>query len=122
MRQITVDSLNAFVAGKPFKKSNMEVEVTGHLIRMKLFGNTIATYDQLNQELMVTDAGWKTVTTKERLNAVLRHFLGCFLYQENFVWKVEVDKNKSIFFGQLDGKWIPLKEQTDFLKSLQKGV
>ncbi len=118
MRQITEESLNAFIAGKPFKKSNMEVEVTGHLIRMKLFGNTISTYDQLNQELMVTDAGWQTRTTKERLNAVLNHFLDWYLYQENFEWKVGVDNNKSIFFGQVKGKWIPLKEQTDFLKSL----
>jgi len=56
---------------EPFKKSNMEVEVLPNVTILKLFGNRIAyRYNDPERTLSITNCGWNTVTTKERLNAL----------------------------------------------------
>lgn len=71
MRKITSESVNAFLNAKEFKKSNMSVEVLPNVTVLKLFGNEIAyLYNDPQKTLSITDAGWETVTTKERLNGI----------------------------------------------------
>ena len=83
MRQITRDSLNAFMNAKKFNKSNMSVEVLPNVTIMKYQGNSIAyKYNDPKQTISITNCGWFTNTTKERLNALE----GVSIYQKDFVW------------------------------------
>ena len=71
MRAITRQSIKAFMNAEPFKKSNMEVEVLPNVTVLKLFGNRIAyRYNDPERTLSITNCGWNTATTKERLNAL----------------------------------------------------
>ena len=66
-RKITEESLQNFYLRKKFNKSNMSVEITSEgFTLLKLHGNTIAGKDY--KGTWITDAGWPTRTTFERLN------------------------------------------------------
>lgn len=82
MRQITRDSVNAFNWGFTFRKSNMNVKVFNDVIKLQYQGNTIAYKDRITNKISITNCGWFTNTTKERLNALE----GVSIYQKNFVW------------------------------------
>ena len=85
MRKITEESVNAFLNRTKFKKQNMEVENKnyglGIATLLKLHGNTIAILNELN-ELFITNCGWESNTTKERLNALPN----VSIRQKNFEW------------------------------------
>lgn len=71
MRKITKESIEAFLNGVPFKKANMQVVVLPNVSVLKLHGNEIAyLYNDPEKTLSITNAGWKSDTTKERLNAL----------------------------------------------------
>ena len=90
MRQITKLAVEALILGKTFKRDNTRVTRT-HMITPKggsyvhteliLHGSLIATYSKQNG-LCITNAGYKTITTKERLSGLPN----VHLYQKNFVW------------------------------------
>jgi hypothetical protein len=68
-RKITQESVRAFYNRQKFNKSNMSVEITnGGRTLLKLHGNTIAGIDY--DGIWITDAGWPTRTTFERLNGL----------------------------------------------------
>ena len=81
MRKITSEAVSAFLERKTFKKSNMEVDQGYGQFRLKLHGNVIATIDELGV-LFVSNAGWATNTTKERLNGIP----GVSVHQRNWNW------------------------------------
>ena len=83
MRKITQDAIRAFEKHKEFKRGNTEVEVSegGLFAELKLHGNTIAK-SGVFEGLMISSAGHKTQTTKERLNGLE----GVSVYQRNFTW------------------------------------
>jgi len=81
MRKITKESVNAFLSGKTLNKGNMNVVKDGETFRLKLHGNTIATIDELGV-LSVSNAGWSSPTTKERLNGLP----GVSVNQKNWNW------------------------------------
>ena len=71
MRQITEESVEAFMSATPFNKGNMNVEVMPNVTILSLFGNEIAyKYNDPQNTLSITNCGWKTNTTKDRLNAL----------------------------------------------------
>lgn len=71
MRKITEEAVTHFYNGTTFKKSNTEVEVFPEVTILKLYGNEIAwLYNDPLKTLTITDAGWATNTTKERLNGL----------------------------------------------------
>ncbi len=71
MKKITKDSVKAFMNAETFKSSNTEVEVKPNVTILKLFGNEIAyRYNDPERTLSITNCGWKTATTKERLNGI----------------------------------------------------
>ena len=83
MRQITEQSVNAFMNAKKFNRQNMQVEVFPNVTILKLHGNNIAyRYNDPQRTLTVTNCGWFTPTTKERLNALPN----VSIYQKNFKW------------------------------------
>jgi hypothetical protein len=83
MRQITNDSINAFLNARKFNKQNMSVEVLPNVTILKLHGNSIAfKYNDPEKTLSITNCGWFSNTTKERLNALPN----VNIYQKNFEW------------------------------------
>jgi len=83
MRQITNDSINAFMNARKFNRQNMSVEVLPNLTILKLHNNAIAyKYNDPKQTLSITNCGWFSNTTKERLNALPN----VNIYQKAFKW------------------------------------
>ena len=83
MRNITIESINAFLSAKKFKKSNMQVEVLPNVTVLKYQGNEIAyRYNDSKKTLSITNCGWFSNTTKERLNGLPN----VSIYQKNFIW------------------------------------
>ena len=80
-RKITNESIDKFLSRETFKKSNMEVDQCYGQYRLKLHGNTIAVLDEFNM-LSISNAGWESNTTKERLNG-LPHVR---IHQRKFQW------------------------------------
>ena len=80
-RKITKESVQAFMDRKKFNKGNMSVEVDTDVTKLKLHGNTIATIDELGV-LSISNAGWQSNTTKERLNGLP----GVHVQQKNWSW------------------------------------
>lgn len=74
MRAISIDARNALFSGGSFSRSNTRVK-DGCLY---LHHNKIAEYK--DGSLSISLAGWATVTTRERLNALD----GVNLYQKNY--------------------------------------
>ena len=101
MRKVEQQMNEAILNRKDFFKGNTSVEnyITETGVReaiVKLHGNHIAT---VGDTLQISDAGWQTVTTKSRLNALLNEFAeGCYLFQKNFDW----------FLGDADGNVLPV--------------
>ncbi len=81
MRKITSEAVSKFLSRTPFRKSNMSVEESGGQYKLKLHGNTIASIDELGV-LSVSNAGWASNTTKERLNGIP----GVRVNQKNWAW------------------------------------
>ena len=100
MRKIEQQMNEAILYRKDFFKGNTSVEnyITETGAReavVKLHGNHIAT---VGDTLQICDAGWQTVTTKSRLNALCNEFAeGCYVFQKNFDW----------FLGDADGNVLP---------------
>lgn len=80
MRKITEKSVNAFYVGENFKSGNMKVIANGDTAQMFLHDNLIAV--RCGNELKITNAGWKTRTTKDRLNGLD----GVSIQQKNGEW------------------------------------
>ena len=80
-RKITNESVDKFLSRETFKKSNMEVDQCYGQYRLKLHGNTIAVLDEFNM-LSISNAGWQSNTTKERLNGLPN----VRIHQRKFVW------------------------------------
>jgi hypothetical protein len=80
-RKITQEAVSKFLSKTPFRKSNMSVEESYGIYKLKLHGNTIATIDELGV-LSVSNAGWSSNTTKERLNGIP----GVHVKQKNWTW------------------------------------
>ena len=63
-------------------------------MRVYLHGNHIASYTE-DGRLYINHQGWKTRTTKSRLNALVKHVLGDMscIFQKNFEWFVKQTSN-----------------------------
>jgi len=98
MRKITSESVTAFNNSFTFSKSNMKVSYAygktkelpnlnnTYLTKLKYHNNTIA-IKSVNkhtgiERLYITNCGWFSNTTKERLNALPN----VNIVQKNFVW------------------------------------
>jgi hypothetical protein len=83
MKKITKESVSAFMNAKKFKKGNMSVEVLPNVTILKLHNNEIAyKYNDPKKTISITNCGWATNTTKERLNGIPN----VNIYQKNFEW------------------------------------
>lgn len=100
MRQITIESVEAFVNDFQLSKQNMTINIGTPLDTqvMKLHGNEIARIE--GNLLTITDAGWQTNTTKERLNGILDYYGLWFIKQEAWTWYHYDGTNKLQFEGE----------------------
>lgn len=80
MKIITQKSVQAFNNNKAIKLNNTEVRVEEGKTKLFLFGNLIAVKE--GGVLKVSNAGWDSNTTKERLNALDN----VHIKQKNFQW------------------------------------
>ena len=98
MNLITEQSVAAFLNGKKFSKSNMRVEVEPNVTVLKYQGNAIAyKYNDPKNTISITNCGWETNTTRERLNGVILESIYSGLIskdfkrikQKNWVWYLD---------------------------------
>ena|ERR1700748_2007384 len=83
MKTITKQSIAAFENAKPFNKGNMNVSVQPNVTVLSLHGNAIAyRYNDPERTLSITNCGWFSNTTKERLNGLQ----GVSVCQKKGVW------------------------------------
>lgn len=100
MRNITIASVHAFMSATKFKRDNTEVRVLPNVTVLLLHGNEIAyRYNNPERTLSITNCGWRSNVTKERLNGIPNVSIS----QKNFEWYLN---------GVLwDGKLIDIKER-----------
>ena len=77
MRKITQQIASAFAVGKDCQLSKRDSVRNGSLC---LWGHQIAKFE--DGQLMITNAGYFTTTTKDRLNGLN----GVSIYQKNYDW------------------------------------
>jgi len=94
MRQITEQVVGAFNRGQSKKVGNTETDG----ISLWLFGNKIAEHSEGG--IWITNAGWKSPTTKERLNGIT----GVHVTQKKGEWYLNGHR--------WDGEWICLNDLT----------
>ena len=68
MKTVTKNAVNCFYNKGNGNFSNTSVITEANITKMFLFGNLIAKLE--NEKLFITNAGWKSKTTKERLNGL----------------------------------------------------
>ena len=91
--KITMDSVHAFIAGKPFRRENMEVTVNSggayfnsNGVYLRLHGNIIALRGE-DGKVYIRNCGWETNTTKMRLNYLLYALNSPLkIVQKNWIW------------------------------------
>lgn len=93
MRKITQESIEAFNDNSNFKKANMQVTSDGISTDLMLHGNHIATKNIRTGEISISNCGYFTQTTKERLNGIS----GVHIQQKQGVWYLNGE--------EWDGKW-----------------
>ena len=87
MRKITKLTTSAFFRGQNLSLSNTKVVSSEDYSKLYLHDNLIAVLDRKQNLLSLSDCGWQSNTTKERLNGLLEE-LGKGIYQKNWTWYV----------------------------------
>jgi hypothetical protein len=104
MRKVTKDTAAAFWAGRSVDIGNSAVRAyrdTG-VVDYFLHGNRIAS--RATDHIYITDCGWQTALTKERLNGILQA-IHCGIGQEKGKWWFYLpDGSREVFAGS---KMIP---------------
>ena len=99
MRKIETQMIAAINSNKNWKLKNTEVKTDdANISRVFLHGNHIATIT--DDDMMIMDGGWQSVTTKSRLNALCDAFCiaGEGVFQKDFTWYVRQ------FVGKINGQ------------------
>ena len=107
MKKVTEKTVRAFRAFKNCRLSNTEVGVWYGCCNYSLHDNLIAGLVKKNDWTLIlclSDAGWRTNTTKERLNWILREFDLGYIHQKNREW----------FFTNKDGVTTKREWQIEF--------
>ena len=99
MRKITENAVYNFLNDTEYHSSNTEVSVYKKLNKtfMMLHGSIIA--KKTKSGIFVSNAGYETNTTKERLNGLLQMIGANAIKQKDFVWYIgekEMPSNKFV--------------------------
>lgn len=96
MRKISEQAADALIFGYSFNKSNTRVNLVIGGTRMYLHHNLIA--EKINSKIRITNDGWFTNVTKERLNAIPN---------------VSISQSKGVWYlngNPWDGSWTQITE------------
>lgn len=102
MRRITEKSINAFLNGRNMSAQNMCVSHHAGYSEMFLHGNKIA--EKRGDDIVISLAGWPTVTTRERLDAL------CLMSGSDY--RVAQRNHKQVLLDRVTLK--PVKEIDDY--------
>ncbi len=99
MRKIESLMNKAIQSEKDWKSGNTEVQTHGNISKVYLHGNLIAEIGETFLTLY-DGGGWRTSTTKSRLNAILcQHGNGEGIYQKNHQWFLSTTAGDVPFFS-----------------------
>jgi hypothetical protein len=98
MRKITSEAVDHFLNRSKFKKSNMSVVIDNGITYLELHNNRIAALLG-DGRMWVSNAGWRSNTTKERLNGLP----GVRVNQKNWDWFLngQLWDGKPVYINQL---------------------
>jgi hypothetical protein len=97
MKIVTQNAVACFHKGGNATFSNTQVVTENGVSKMYLFGNLIATLEhKVGGVMKITNAGWRSNTTKERLNALPNVNIN----QKNFDWHLNGE--------QWNGAWVQI--------------
>jgi hypothetical protein len=99
MRKIEQAMNRAILARKNWASGNTTVsyEEGNRVSTVRLHGHKIAEIG--DNYIKVSDAGWQTVTTKSRLNAILaEHGTGERIFQKNHQWFIRMNDGLNVPF------------------------
>jgi len=106
MRQITKESVSAFLAGTTLNKANMAVFHDNDGSHMLLHGNPIAFKDH-EGNYWISNAGWETNTTKERLNGLIEILGEKRGLEPRAIGESKIGQKNFQWFWQTDNKPFP---------------
>ncbi len=106
MRKIEEQMIAAVRNRKPMRSSNTSVEVEPGEVLVRLHGHLIARFDEKAGTVALNAHGYRTATTKSRLNAILTAFVGgsALVYQHAFVWFYRTREGQEKPWAQAEGK------------------
>lgn len=82
MQKITTQAVNAFNNNDSIRLWNTRVDSSGMFTELYLHENKIAEKVKFTEVIRITNAGWFSNTTKERLNGIP----WVYIYQKKGVW------------------------------------
>lgn len=104
MRKVTKETAVAFNYNREIKMSNTSVKRVGQDTFFYLHNNLIA--KKIDGKLFISNAGWQSNTTKERLNGILYYCSNeAHIWQKNFQWYITLNEANTIMW---DGQWIEI--------------
>lgn len=84
--KISTEAAQAFIARRPFRRGNTEVVASRCRALLKLYGTVIGENSEA-RGINLTMAGWGTMTTASRLNAVMQALgLDSRWFRRNWEW------------------------------------
>jgi hypothetical protein len=91
MRKIEAEMIKAIRERRDYRCANTVVDQSdpdNGYAEVRLHGSRIARLNYINQIIEFDDCGYRTATTKSRLNALINAFTkpGQAIYQRNFEW------------------------------------
>ena len=118
MRQVTKAATKAFAERRCFSKSNTEVRITANgRVELCLHGNVIATrFPRGASPVLLTLAGFPTVTTRERLNGLLQTLgIRARVYQRDHRQWVGLPSGVDVYIGPGDEFFFNRQGQVEVL-------
>lgn len=93
MRKIEREMIQAIIdRKKSWTLANTRVECSDYSAQVYLHGHKIGSYCFNSMQLFIADRGWKTRTTKSRLNALIKFVYGgnASITQRQFNWFIKL--------------------------------
>lgn len=108
MRKIEDQMIAAVRNRKPMRVANTSVEIEGNEVLVRLHGHLIARFDEKAGTVALSTHGYHTATTKSRLNALVRTFIGgsAAIYQHAFSWYFNGFDGTEKPWAEVEGKMI----------------
>jgi hypothetical protein len=72
---------------------------TGDILRVRYHSTDVVTVNRISGNVILNTGGWKTVTTKTRMNQTANQFaLGFYVFQKDRKWFVRLDNGNVLPF------------------------